>query len=308
MSSRPRDSHQVLSALTPEAKEALRHLEMQARRMVDGILHGIHRSRRIGVSTDFDHHKLYIPGDQLKHIDWKVSARHDKYYVKRYLEETALSTQIVVDRSASMVMETEENPSKYECATRVAAAMAYLILKQKDGVGLALPGGDGTTWLPVRFAEVHLVRILEALVSQPPEGADTLDACLRAVVDRGGRRGLVVLISDLMFPPEAVQRELAKLQAGGNEVLIFQIRDETEEEFPFSRWVEFRDLEDSNVRRRLDTVPLRQIYLEEYQAVHEEWRAWSKKYDIHFVGLRAESAVETAISEYLAFRAGKAVK
>ncbi len=114
--------------LQPQARESLRHLELYARRTVDGLLHGAHFSRRKGVSTDFDHHKIYQPGDPLKHIDWKVSARHDHHYVKRYIEDTALSVRLVVDRSASMLQDGG-GASKYLRAARLAACMAYLILR-----------------------------------------------------------------------------------------------------------------------------------------------------------------------------------
>ena len=301
MRGQAKNVYPIEELLTPEAKDSLKHLELLARRTVEGILHGTHRSKRKGISTEFDHHKNYQPGDPLKHVDWKVSARHERYYVKRYLEDTSLSVRIVVDRSASM-LQSSEGPCKYLQACRLAASLAYLVLKEQDSVGLVLTTASETCWVPTSSSERHLVAILATLASHDAVAQDSLQPCLRAVLDRGERKGIVALISDMMYDPRPVQRELASLQAQGHEVLLFQLRDAMEEEFPFNRWVQFRDLENPAVKHLLDTVPLRKIYREEYQALVGEWRSWAKKYGCHFVSFRTEESVETALSEYIAFR------
>ncbi|MFO7872005.1 MAG: DUF58 domain-containing protein [Kiritimatiellia bacterium] len=300
-------NHQIEDILQPEVRDSLRGLEFFARRVVQGILHGAHKSRRKGVSTEFDHHKNYQPGDPLKHIDWKVSARHDEYFVKRYIEDTALSVRIVVDRSGSMLQDSG-GPSKFLQAARLAASMAYLILRQRDSVGMVLAASEGLSWLPVRSVNTHLVQILSTLASAAPAGPDNLEKCLKAVFDRGARRGLVVVISDLMFEPEPPQRLMAQLQAQGHEVLLFQLRDPAEEDFPFSRWVQFENRENPAVRHRLDPVPLKKIYLEEYRALLNEWKTWAAKQNIHFVTFRTDERVETMLSEYLLYRTEVAAK
>jgi uncharacterized protein (DUF58 family) len=296
-------TYQLAEILRPEAREALKRLELIARRPVQGLLHGIHRSRRKGISTEFDHHKYYQPGDPLKHVDWKASARHDHYYVKRYLEDTALTVRLVVDRSGSMRRATESGPTKYLQAARLAACLAYVILKAHDRVGLTLTSAGGTRWLPAGGSEAHLVRLLQALGEREGETADSLADCLRLQLERGERRGLTVVVSDLLFDPVPAQRQLARLHAQGHEVLIFQLRDPAEEDFPFSRWVQFENLEQPGSRRRVDTVPLKRLYREEYQRLIEGWRAWSRKYNAHFVTARTTAAVETLLSEYLFYRA-----
>ncbi len=297
----PPNKYTLDEILSPEAKEALRHFEAHARTVVQGLLHGIHRSRRIGVSTDFDHHKMYFPGDPLKHIDWKVSARHDKYFVKRYREDTAMAVRLVMDRSGSMLRQSENAPSKYLQAARVAASLGYLTLNQRDAVGLVMSAGDETFWTPASSSNAQLVRMLEILATRLPASTDALQPCLKALLDRGERRGMVILISDLMFEPEPVQRELGRLAAQGQEILVFQMRDPDEEEFPFNRWVEFRDLEGIN-HHRIDTVPLKRIYREEYQALLQEWRSWARKYNAHYVSFKTTEPTETILSEYLARR------
>jgi uncharacterized protein (DUF58 family) len=289
--------------LSPRQKETLRHLELFARRAVDGLLQGVHRSKRKGVSTEFDHHKLYHPGDPLKHIDWKVSARHDKHFVKRYLEDTAMAVRLVVDRSASMLQKSE-GPTKYLIACQVAASLAYLILKQRDSTGLVLTSADKTHWLPTSSAGLQLVSILRALAGQDAAAADNVAESLKVILDRGERKGLLVLVSDLMFPPAPVQKNLARLGSQGNEVLLIHMRDPVEEDFPFNRWVRFGDLENPAVKHLLDTVPLKKIYLEEYQALLNEWRAWAKKNSVHLVSFRTDEKVETVLSEYIAWRSG----
>ncbi len=301
MPSEPRQAYALDDLLSAEERDALRHLELFARRAVEGVLHGGHRSRRKGVSTDFDHHKVYQPGDSLKHIDWKVSARHDDYFVKRYIEDTALSVRLVVDRSASMLQESG-GPSKYLQAARLAAGLAYLVLRQRDSVGLVLTAADEQFWLPIRSAERHLVQILRALASRAPAAPDGLAACLKTILDRAERRGLVVAISDFMFEPTPVRQELARLQAQGHEVLLFQLRDPNEEDFPFNRWVHFQDRERPGVRYRLDAVPLKRIYQEEYRALVDEWEAWCRRQNIHWVAMRSDQHVEVLLAEYLFVR------
>ncbi len=288
--------------LSPEAKDSLKHLELYARRMVQGMLHGSHRSKRKGYGDQFDHHKNYQPGDPLKHIDWKVSARHDRFYVKRYLEETALRVRIVVDRSASMLQASNGLASKYFQACRVTACLAYLVMNHGDSVGAVLASEAQTMWLPVKSTDTHLVSILQALAMRGAAAKDNLQTCLRTILDRCEPKGLMVLVSDLMFDPKPVQRELARLCAQGHEVLLFQMRDPMEEDFPFNRWVQFHCLENAAVKHRIDTVPLKKIYHEEYQAVIADWKAWSKRHNVHFVTERTEEHVEKILSEYIAFR------
>ena len=297
--------HALEELLSPQAKEALKHLELFARKKVEGLLHGIHRSRRIGVSTEFDHHTDYRPGDPLKHMDWKASARHDRYYIKRYVEDTALTVRIVLDRSASMQplgTRSDGGPTKYFQACRLAACLAYLIVKEKDSAGLVVTTATETQWLPASSRGDQLVKMLTELASTDAVAEDNLGTCLRTMLERAERRGLVAVISDLMFPPKPVQRELASLHAQGHEVLLFQLRDPTEEDFPFNRWVQFEDLEHPSVRHRVDAVPLKRVYREEYQALLEDWRGWARRHGAHFVTFRTDRPVEAVLSEYIAFR------
>jgi len=297
--------YQLDDLLSPRAKDALAHLELFARQTTQGLLHGHHKSRRLGTSTDFDHHKEYIPGDPLKHIDWKASARHDRYYLKRYTEDSSMAVRLVVDRSASMLQMTEGAPTKYLAAARIAACLAYLVVGNRDSVALTMASDEQTYWSPAGSTQASMIRLLRALASLAPAGQDSVADCLGAVVDRAERRGIVVLITDAMYDPAPVQRQLARLQAQGHEVLIAHIYDQTEQNFPFNRWVQFGDLEDPGVRHRVDAVVLRRIYLEQYEALVEGWRQWAKRHDAHLIRQRADEPVEAVLSQYLRFRSGK---
>jgi len=289
------------TALPADARDALRHLEIFARKKVEGILHGAHLSRRKGVSAEFDHHKQYMPGDPIKHVDWKVSARNDRYYVKRYIEDTALGVMLVLDSSASQKQATG-GISVWGQAARMTACLAYLVLRQRDSVGLVMTNQENTIWLPSSSTQTQLVRILRTLVTQPARAADSLEASLRAILERVTRRGLVVVVSDLMFDPNGVRSGIRKLQARGHEVIIFQARDPDAENFPFNRWMQFDSLERAGVRWRVDTVPLKRFYLEEYREFMDGWKKWARKHDVHFITFRSDEPVESALSGYLALR------
>lgn len=288
--------------LSPQARDSLKHLEMFARRTVDGMLHGMHPSRRKGVSTDFDHHKVYQPGDSLRHIDWKVSARSDGIFVKRYIEDTALSVRIVIDNSGSMMRRSGDLPTKAEHTAKLAACLSYLILNQKDAVGVNLAGLKGA-WLPTRSSEQQLVRILRLLADTEPKKEDTLATSLRRITERGERRGLVVVISDLMMDPAPVQKAMGQLCAQGHEVLVCQVCDPVEHDFPFNRWVTFESLEGAG-KQRVDAVPLKRYYQEELEALQQSYRDWARKFDAHVVTWRTDQAIEAVISEYVVYRAG----
>jgi uncharacterized protein (DUF58 family) len=288
--------------LPPAAKEELRHLELIARRVVDGMRHGVHRSRRTGVSSDFDRHALYVPGDPLKHMDWKASARHEKWYTKKYHEDTALAVRILVDCSASMAFATADMPAKATHARRLAAALAYLVIKEHDAAGLWLLADGMERVLPPGSRSQDLVAILAALAGAGAAGRDGLAEGVRTFADRAGRRGLIAVVSDFLFDPAPLQRELGRLQARGHEVILFQIRDPTEEEFPFRQWVLFGDLENRAVRHRVDGALLSHLYREEYQALMDGWRAWAGRAGAHFQTWSTSTPVEAALAAYVEAR------
>jgi uncharacterized protein (DUF58 family) len=278
-------------------------MELLARRMVSGLRHGLHRSRMVGISTDFNHHKLYATGDALKHIDWKASARHDRVYVKRYIEDRSLAVRLVLDGSASMLQSSGGLPGKYRQGARIAACLGYLVLKERDAVGLSVTSSAATAWVPVSSRPNHMLQILQTLAGTQAQAQDSLADGLRVILDRHEPRGMVVVVTDMMFDPDPVRLELGRLHAQGHEVLLIQARDVMEEDFPFNRWVQFSDLENRGVTHRLDAVLLKRIYREEYQSLLLDWRVWARKFGMHYVSFRNEEDAVAVLTAYLAVRA-----
>jgi uncharacterized protein (DUF58 family) len=198
-----------------------------------------------------------------------------------------------------------EGPTKYLQAARLATALASVILEERDRFGLTIAGataGKAAAWLPAGSGETHLVRLVQALCAAEGAGGDDLAEALRVQAERNERRGLTAVISDLMFDPAPVQAQLATLVAQGHDLVVFQICDPVEQEFPFSRWIRFQSLEAGGRGRRIDTVPLKKLYREEFAAVQAEWRAWCRRSDAHLVTARSDAALEAVLAEYLAFR------
>jgi uncharacterized protein (DUF58 family) len=215
-----------------------------------------------------------------------------------------MATRIVLDRSGSMGQASDETATKYLQGARLTACIAYLAVQQRDAVSLAMTASDGTRWLPAGSTDAHLVRLLAELATAEPTQRDDVVGCVRSLADRAERRGIAVIISDLMLDPEPLQRECARLAAQGHEILICQLRDPTEEHFPFNRWVQFGDLENSATRHRVDALVLREIYVEQYQALVESWREWAKRFDAHLLSLSTEESMHAALSSYMAARHG----
>ncbi len=287
--------------LSPHLRESLKDLELRARKISQGLLHGTHASRRLGVSTDFDHHKTYQPGDAIRHIDWRATAKHDKIFVKRFREDTALNVHLLLDISGSMGGASAGH-SKVEHARLLAASLAYLVVNQGDRVGLSAMSGGRFVQRPLGSSDGHMAALLALLVRSEPQGADNAARNLAALGERNLAKGLLVFISDLMFDPKPIQRELAKLHHQGHEVIVVNVRDIYEEEFPFSQWVRFVDLESGGKPVKVDTVLLRRLYADEYRALMRDWDAWRKRQDIHWLVSRSDHAPETTILEYIQYR------
>jgi len=260
------DADRILPA---HLRESLKDIELRARKIVQGLLHGTHASRKLGVSTDFAHHKIYQPGDAIRHIDWRATAKHDRIYVKRFREDTSLNVHLLLDLSASMAGESGGD-AKIDHARLLMASLAYLVINQGDRVGLFAMSGERMIHRPLGSSDSHMASLLSVLAHSDPEGRDNVVRHLAALVERNLTKGMIVFITDLMYDPLPVQRELAKLHHQGHEVVVVNVRDLYEEEFPFSQWVRFIDLEKTGKTIRIDAVILRQIYAEKYKAVMDD--------------------------------------
>ncbi len=250
----------LLRSVQEEVLERLGRVGVAARHAVESVLAGSHRSIRHGLSVEFVGHREYQPGDDLRHLDWLVYARTDRYNVRIYEEETRLRATLVVDCSGSMAYRSGKR-SKLEYARMLAAALGVLMVRQKDAVGMALCDSAVREHYPPSSTMGHLIKLLERLEAAPPGGDTSLAAVLNDLAERISRRGLVILFSDTFDDCDELVLALRHLRYRKQDVRVFQIIDPDEEEFPFQGTYEFLSLE-SEPRLKLDSDRVRRNYQE----------------------------------------------
>ncbi|NOZ64180.1 MAG: DUF58 domain-containing protein [Caldiserica bacterium] len=228
--------------IDPLLLSKISRLNLIAKLVVEGFISGLHRSPHQGFSIEFTEHKIYTPGDDLKYLDWKVFARTDRYYLKRFQEETNLKCYILLDTSRSMIFGSGE-VSKMDYAKFLAASLSYLLTKQKDAVGLLTFNEDISQYLPPKSTTRHLHRILEVLEETKAENKTCLSKIFHALAENIKRRGLIIVISDLFDEPEEVIKAIRHFRHRKHEVIVFHILDPYEISFDFRDLGEFLDLE-----------------------------------------------------------------
>jgi uncharacterized protein (DUF58 family) len=234
--------------LKPEILARIVPLGLRAQRVVEGTMSGLHRSPLHGMSVEFADYREYTPGDDLKRLDWRAYARSNRYYIKRYEEETNFRATLLLDASASMqygraVARGEPGFTKFGYAATLAASLAVLCVKQRDAVGLALFDNSERTWLRPSAAQSQLVKIIDTLESAKPERTTDLGVVLNKVAAQINARGLVIVVSDLLCDLDKLYQGLGRLQHQGHDILIFHVLDKEEIELPFNDSVLFRDIE-----------------------------------------------------------------
>lgn len=228
--------------LDPAALMAIRNLELRARTVVEGFWHGLHRSPYHGFSVEFTEYRQYTPGDDPRYLDWRLVARTDRYFIKKFEDETNLRCHLLVDASRSMSYGSR-GYTKLDYARTLAATLAYFLAQQGDATGLLTFDERVREYLPARHRPGHLRHLMLAL-EKPTAGATTdLAAPLRRVVELTKKRGLVVFLSDLLAPAETLEAPLALLTAARHEVIVFQLLDPAELAFDFTTASRFLDLE-----------------------------------------------------------------
>ncbi|MFW6188861.1 MAG: DUF58 domain-containing protein [Planctomycetota bacterium] len=249
--------------LDPGTLNRISGLELRARRVVEGYLAGLHRSPYHGWSVEFAEHRPYSPGDELRHIDWKLWARSDRFFVKLYEEETNVRAQFLVDASASMGYASGQT-TKYDYGCTLAASLAYLLLTQRDAVGLTLFDDDLRAELPPAANPGRLRSFCRLLQQAAPRGQTDLGNLLHRVADRLSGRGIVVLVSDLFGPVDDLHSALQRFRYEGHAVIVVHVLDPAEAEFPFDGNVRFEGLEEG---RELATGAgeVREAYLEAFR-------------------------------------------
>ena len=288
--------------LDPAVVARLGTLELKARTIVEGFLSGLHRSPFKGFSVEFAEYRQYMPGDDLSTIDWKVYARSDRYYVKKFEEETNLDCQLMVDVSGSMAYGGHHAMTKFEYGACLAASLAYLMNRQRDAVGLTAFDKEIVTMLPSSSRAGHLRAVLLTLDRLASGHETNVSKPLHQLADSLSKRGMVVLISDLLDDPGSVVHGLKHFQYRGTDVIVFHILDPDEIDFPFDRATRFEDLETSE---EVMAVPgaVRGHYLREMNGLIERYRRELGAAGIDYQLLRTDMPLELALMSYLSTRA-----
>jgi uncharacterized protein (DUF58 family) len=285
--------------LDPRVVSRLTRLDLAARLVVEGFITGLHKSPYHGFSVEFAEHRQYMPGDPIKSIDWKVYAKSDRFYVKEFEEETNLRAYIILDTSRSMTYRSEGSPmSKLDYGVNLAAALTYLMLGQQDAVGLLLFAEKITKYVAPRSVRSHLRTIFSELSGiRPGQGTD-VSGCLHQLAERVRKRGLVILISDLMDDPEKTIAGLKHFRHRKHEVIVFHLLDKAEIEFPFEKEGGFVDLESGE---EIETQPweISAEYRRRLQAWTSFYRKMCGEHKIDYSLANTSTPFDVALLQYL---------
>ncbi len=288
--------------LHPEAIKRIARMELRARHIVEGFLSGMHRSPYFGQSVEFLQHREYTTGDDLRHLDWKVWAKQERYYIKQFEEETNMRVTLLVDTSNSMTYGSGPL-NKFDYASTVAVSLAFLILRQQDAVGCVTFDEAVRTSIPVRSKRTHLMSIIQTLQQTEPKEKTDIGQILRQVAENYPRRGMVILISDLLVPRPGLFKGLKLLRRRGHDVLLFHVMDDDELDFTFSGPTRFEGME---LPEHLSCNPraLREGYLEALNAYLEEVRRGCAKNTVDYALIRTSEPLDAALAKYLSNRLG----
>jgi uncharacterized protein (DUF58 family) len=284
--------------LRPDVIRQVARLDLRAKFIVEGFLAGLHASPYHGFSVEFSEHRKYVPGDDLKDLDWGIYAKTDKYYIKKFEAETNVSGYLVMDLSASMAYTYRQELTKFDYAICLAAALGYLMIHQQDPVGLVTFDTRIRACLPPRSKRTQLATMLAVLANLKPAGETDVGACLHQLAAMIRSKSLVMLFSDLLTDPEPVLESLHHLRHRGNEIILFHILDEAEVYFPFEGVIEFEDVEEHD-KLTIDARSMRSDYLQEVGQFRERYREECAKANIDFVPMDTSVSFDKALMEYL---------
>ncbi|MFK7778724.1 MAG: DUF58 domain-containing protein [Gimesia sp.] len=287
--------------IDPACLMRIKSLELRAKTVVEGSWNGLHRSPYHGFSVEFTEYREYSPGDDPRHIDWKLAARSNQHYIKRFEDETNLCCHMLLDLSSSMQFHSLSY-SKANYAKTLAATFAYFLSTQRDASGLIIFGEQVDSVVPARFTRGQLRRILIEL-ERPPQGSHTnFVSPLKLVIETIKKRGLVVLISDLLSPLEDLNTHFGYLRAKGHEVALFQILDPAEINLNFKETAIFEDLE-SGERIALNPRSAQADYQKQLNQHLEEIQSMCRTQGVHYHKLTTDTPLELGLTDFLTDRA-----
>lgn len=297
--------------LRPDVIAQVQRLDLRARFIVEGFVSGLHSSPFHGFSVEFSEHRKYVPGDDLRSIDWNVFGKTDRFYIKKFEAETNLSLYLLVDTSASMGYpppeQTQGRLNKLDYAICLAAALGYIAIHQQDAVGLARFDSELRSFLPARSKRTHLMQIIGELAGVRPARDETNKGLARAIHDiaqRVHQRGLMVILSDFLADVDGVLDALHHMRYRGHDVILFQVLDESEVTFPFDHVSRFEDPEtEQTLTAHPDAV--RQAYATALNAFTERYRKDAAALRFDFVQVDTSMTFDRALIQFLIDRQRK---
>ena len=286
-----------ITSLSPEIISRLNNLSLKARFVVEGFIVGLHKSPYHGFSVEFSEHRAYGHGDEIRHIDWKLWGKTDKYFVKQFEEETNLKCYLLIDQSFSMNYKSKKI-SKLDYAKILAASLAYLMLKQQDAVGLTLFDDQIRANIPARSKRSHLNVILSKMENIIAGPKTIIAPILHQIAEVTQKRGLIILISDLFDSKEDILSGLQHFRYKGHEVVVFHILDPQELKLDFNQFTRFRDMESGE---EIITEPwhIKEDYQKQVESFCEFYKTQCQKNNIDYIRLTNDTPLDVALSEYL---------
>ncbi len=286
--------------LSPQTVSKLSRMDIIARLVVEGFITGLHRSPYHGFSVEFTEDRQYMPGDPVRHIDWKAYGKSERLYVKQFAAETNLKAYILLDASASMGFSSGQ-VSKFRYGCCLAAALAYLMIKQRDAVGLVVFDNQIRSYIPPRSVGSHLSTIFKELDTTQTSSGTQVKAVFHQLAERIKRRGLVIVISDLLDDPDQILLGLKHFRHRKHEVIVFHVLDSKEKDFSFEAEATFVDMETGE---EVVTQPwhIRNHYRTLMSDLMEKYRRGCRESLIDYVPLDSSEEFDTALFRYLAKR------
>ena len=290
--------------LDPKVLNKINKLELRARLVVEGFVSGMHKSPYRGYSVEFAQHREYVPGDDIRFLDWKMVGKSDRFYIKEFEEETNLRSHLFVDQSESMAYSHDYGMSKFDYSATAAAALAYLIQQQSDAVGLSLFNENVVRAIPPSNTRANLGNLFVTLGQATPTAKTKIGSVLHELAANVTSRGLVVLFSDLFDDPDSVLRGLNEITRRGHDVIVFHVLDHDEVEFPFERMTLFDGMEEMP-ELLVDPRSVREAFLEEIEAFQSAIRKGCLRQRIDYVRVVNTQPLDVVLSSYLASRASR---
>lgn len=289
--------------LTAEDISKFGNLQVLARQVVEGFCSGLHKSPHKGFSVEFKEHRQYVPGDDIRDIDWKLFGKTDRMFIREYEEETNLRCTILLDSSGSMAYQGSRSRfNKHQYAVHTAACLSYLMLQQQDSVGLVTFDTKVTSYVPPRARPKHLQAIINQLDVTEPGDETEIGNVFHEMVQKIQRRGLLVIISDLFGDVDKLMKALAHFRHANHEIVIFQIWDPDELDFPFRQWTQFTSLEQSDNQHLVDPAQIRNAYLAKLSEFQDQLTSGCNRHRISLVPVTTDQPYADSLAAYLGMR------